>query len=413
MSITENMNATPVSDRLHIAIFGRRNAGKSTLINALTNQELAVVSPIPGTTTDPVHKTMELLPIGPVVIIDTAGFDDEGELGALRTEKTYDILRKSDVVVLAISSQEGLTDDERYFIAQAQKRQLPIVAVFNKCDLAVPNTQELAELNKQGIAVVQAIAEQKLGIEELKQALINLKPAEDNELSITSGLINGGEIAILVTPIDKAAPKGRLILPQQQTIRDILEKDAIAMVTKEHELRETLSSLNRKPSIVITDSQAFLKVSADTPSDIPLTSFSILFARYKGELTQLIRGVKGIELLKAGDTVLIVEGCTHHCQADDIGKVKIPRWLTQMVGGDIHFEWCHGTQFPKDLSSYALIIHCGACMLNKREMQYRLSYAQEMNIPITNYGMFIAYVQGILPRALAPFPAAAMILEEE
>ncbi len=413
MSVVNNMNTTPVSERLHIAIFGRRNAGKSTLINALTNQDLAVVSAVPGTTTDPVHKTMELLPIGPVVIIDTAGFDDVGELGALRTEKTYDILRKTNIAVLVLSSAEGLSDAERRFIEQAQKRQLPLVAVMNKCDLAQPRPEDLEELERLHIPVVQASAEQKQGIEAVKQAIIDLKPAEDEGLSITSGLVKPGDIAVLVTPIDKAAPKGRLILPQQQTIRDLLDKDAIVMVTKENALRQTLASLQDKPAVVITDSQVFQSVAADTPEDIALTSFSILFARYKGELTQLIRGVKGMERLKAGDRVLIVEGCTHHCQADDIGKVKIPRWLTQAVDGEIHFEWCHGTQFPKDLSPYALIIHCGACMLNKQEMQYRLRYAEEMGIPMTNYGMFIAYVQGILPRALASFPEAATILAEQ
>ena len=411
-TIVNNMNATPVSERLHIAIFGRRNAGKSTLINALTGQELAVVSAVPGTTTDPVHKTMELLPLGPVVIIDTAGFDDVGELGALRTEKTYDILRKTNIAVLVLNSQEGLADDERHFIEQAQKRQLPLVAVFNKCDLAEPRSEDLAEFARRQIPVVKASADQKKGIEELKQALIALKPAENDEVSIVGGLVESGDIAVLVTPIDGSAPKGRLILPQQQTIRDLLDKDCIAMVTKDNTLSQTLASLSRKPAVVITDSQVFKKAAEITPEDIPLTSFSILFARYKGELTQLLRGVKGIQQLKAGDTVLIVEGCTHHCQADDIGKVKIPRWLTQAVDGEIHFEWCHGTQFPKDLSPYALIIHCGACMLNKQEMQYRLHYAEEMGVPITNYGMFIAYIQGILPRALASFPEAAAILAE-
>lgn len=412
MSIVNNMNATPVSERLHIAIFGRRNAGKSTLINALTGQELAVVSAVPGTTTDPVHKTMELLPLGPVVIIDTAGFDDVGELGALRTEKTYDILRRTNIAVLVLNSQEGLGDDERYFIEQAQKRQLPVVAVFNKCDLAEPKTEDIEELARRRIPMVKASAGQKEGIEELKQALIALKPADNEGISIVSDLVESGDIAVLVTPIDESAPKGRLILPQQQTIRDLLDKDCIAMVTRENTLSQTLASLGRKPAVVITDSQVFKKAAQDTPEDIPLTSFSILFARYKGELTQLLRGVKGIEQLKSGDTVLIVEGCTHHCQADDIGKVKIPRWLTQAVDGEIHFEWCHGTQFPQDLSSYALIIHCGACMLNKQEMQYRLRYAEEMGVPITNYGMFIAHIQGILPRALASFPEAAAILAE-
>ena len=412
MSILSNMNSTPVSDRLHIAIFGRRNAGKSTLINALTNQELAVVSAVPGTTTDPVHKTMELLPLGPVVIIDTAGFDDEGELGALRIEKTYDILRKTDIAVLVLDCASGLGADEEQFIAEAQKRRLPLVAVLNKSDLAQPAAETLSALKAREIPTVVASAGRGEGVEELKAALIALKPTEA-EHSIVDGLLKAGDIAVLVTPIDDSAPKGRLILPQQQTIRDILAADAMALVTKDNTLQETLAALGQKPAVVITDSQAFKQVATDTPEDIPLTSFSILFARHKGELAQLIRGVGGIAKLKPGDTVLIVEGCTHHCQVDDIGKVKIPRWLTQHVGEGLRFEWCHGTQFPKDLSPYALIIHCGACMLNKREMQYRLSYAAEMGVPITNYGMFIAHTQGILPRALAPLPEAAALLDQE
>ncbi len=408
------MNTVPVANRLHIALFGRRNVGKSSLINALTGQSLSVVSEVPGTTTDPVYKTMELLPIGPVVIIDTAGMDDIGDLGNLRVEKTYDILRKTNYAVIVINAQDGLTDMEKDFAKDIKARGIPAVCVVNKSDLKAPGKDEVEGIKKQlDIPVFCASSLNHTGIEELKKFIANNAVFDEAELSIVGDLIKPGDFVVLVTPIDKAAPKGRLILPQQQTIRDIIENDAIAVVTKEYELKETLKNLSKKPSLVITDSQAFLKVSADTPPDIPLTSFSILFARYKGELIEMVRGLKRIESLKNGERVLVVEGCTHHRQADDIGKVKIPRWIRQIAGGDIDFEWASGNSFPKDIKSFNAIIHCGGCMLNKMEMQYRINFSKDNGVAITNYGMLIAYVQGILKRALEPFPAASMILEEQ
>jgi len=407
------MNNTPVSERMHIAIFGRRNAGKSSLINALTGQELAVVSDVPGTTTDPVYKTMELLPIGPVVIIDTAGMDDQGDLGNLRVEKTYDVLRKTNFAIIVVSSENGMTEFELDFIDQIKKRGIPSVCAINKIDIKSYDISDIEKLKSEiGMPVILISSLKKIGIEELKKNIAENAKFDDADLSIVGDLINPGDFVVLVTPIDKAAPKGRLILPQQQTIRDIIENDAIAVVTKEYELKETLENLNKKPSIVITDSQAFLKVSADTPEDIPLTSFSILFARYKGELIEMVKGIKKIERLNNKSKVLIVEGCTHHRQSDDIGKVKIPRWIRQISGGEIEFEWASGSYFPKDIEKYDLIIHCGGCMLNKQEMQYRINFSKEKNIAITNYGMLIAYVQGILERALKPFPAASIILNE-
>lgn len=408
------MNNTPIANRAHISIFGRRNAGKSSLTNAITNQSIAVVSSTPGTTTDPVYKTMELLPLGPVVIIDTAGLDDEGDLGSLRIEKTYEVLRKTNLAILVVSAQEGVTRFEVDFVKELKARKIPVVGVINKCDLIEMSEKDLNSYKeKLSIPLIKVSAQSKEGIDELKKLIIKNAKFDDSDLSIVGDLINPGDIAVLVTPIDKAAPKGRLILPQQQTIRDIIESDAIAMVTKEYELRETLDSLKKKPAIVITDSQAFLKVSADTPEDIPLTSFSILFARQKGELVELVKGLKKIESLKPGDNVLIVEGCTHHRQADDIGQVKIPRWIRQIVGGEINFDWASGAYFPKDIKKYDVIVHCGGCMLNRQEMQYRINFAKEHGIPITNYGMLIAYVQGILKRALKPFPAASMVMNKE
>lgn len=408
------MNGTPVANRLHIAIFGRRNAGKSSLINALTGQELSLVSHVPGTTTDPVYKTMELLPLGPVVLIDTAGIDDEGELGNLRVEKTYDILRKTDFAVVVINAAEGLTEIEEELVKKLKNKGIKAVCAVNKSDLAAIGRKEVHELeNRLGIPAISVSSLLKSGIEELKKIIAQNAVYDESQLSIAGDLINPGDFVVLVTPIDKAAPKGRLILPQQQTIRDIIENDAIAVVTKEYELKETLRNLNKKPSLVITDSQAFLKVSADTPADIPLTSFSILFARHKGELTEMVKGLKKIEGLKPGSKVLIVEGCTHHRQADDIGKVKIPRWIRQIAGGEIDFEWASGNFFPKDMERFDAVVHCGGCMLNKAEMQYRIAFCKENGTAITNYGMLIAYMQGILKRALGPFPAALMILEEQ
>lgn len=407
------MNNTPVGNRLHIAIFGRRNAGKSTLINALTGQDIAVVSNVPGTTTDPVYKTMELLPLGPVVIIDTAGIDDVGDLGNLRMEKTYDVLRKTNFALYVVDAEEGITEFDIKFIEEIKSKEVAVVAALNKSDKRKREQAEIDEYKKKlGIPVCEISAQNKTGIDELKQLIAKHAKYDEADLTIVGDLINPGDVVVLVTPIDKAAPKGRLILPQQQTIRDIIENDAIVVVTKEYELKETFESLNKKPSLVITDSQAFLKVSADTPEDVRLTSFSILFARYKGELIEMVKGLKRIEQLKAGSRVLVVEGCTHHRQADDIGKVKIPRWIRQMSGAEIEFEWASGSYFPKDIEKFDLIVHCGGCMLNRLEMQYRINLSRQNGVAITNYGMLIAHVQGILKRALKPFPTAYMLLEE-
>ncbi len=407
------MNSTPMGNRLHIGIFGRRNAGKSSLINALTDQEIALVSGVAGTTTDPVYKTMELLPVGPVVIIDTAGLDDEGELGNLRVQKTYDVLRKTNLAVVVLNALDGVTEFEAGLVKKLKSLGIPAVAAVNKTDLKELPQPELEKIGQDlGLPVLGVSAEKRLGINPLKKLIAENAKFDDSQLSLVSDLIAPGDFVVLVTPIDKAAPKGRLILPQQQTIRDIIEADAIAVITKEHELKETLGSLKKRPSMVITDSQAFLKVSADTPEDIRLTSFSILFARYKGELMEMVKGLKKLEELQAGSRVLVVEGCTHHRQADDIGKVKIPRWVRQMNGGEIEFEWASGTYFPEEIKKFDAIVHCGGCMLNKQEMQYRINVAKENCIAITNYGMLIAYMQGVLKRALKPFPAASLLLED-
>lgn len=403
------MNTTPKSERVHIAIFGRRNAGKSSIINALTNQNVALVSDVAGTTTDPVYKAMELLPIGPVVFIDTAGIDDVGELGQMRVKKTYEVLNKTDVAVLVVDPLVGIGDYERELLSKIKEKKVPVVGVVNKSDLHdVPDETLKTWVKETGVHFVKASAISKKGISDLKRAIIVSTPYDDTEMSIVGDLVRDGEIAVLVVPIDKAAPKGRLILPQQQVIRDLLDHDAIAVVTKEHELKRTLESLKQKPALVITDSQAFLKVDADTPKDIPMTSFSILFARYKGDLNQLVAGAKAIEALKPGDKVLIAEACTHHRQSDDIATVKIPRWLRQLVGGDLEFNWVSGGDFPDNLQDYRLIVHCGGCMINRREMMYRLSIAAEKGVPIVNYGVLIAYVLGVLDRAIEPFPLASM-----
>ncbi|MDR3645893.1 MAG: [FeFe] hydrogenase H-cluster maturation GTPase HydF, partial [Clostridia bacterium] len=344
------MNSTPVSQRFSISIFGRRNAGKSSLINALTGQPLSVVSEVPGTTTDPVYKTMELLPLGPVVIADTGGFDDEGELGRLRVEKTYEVLRKTDLALVAASASEGVTRFEEDFIDELRRRAIPCILVMNKCDLKpLPLQQAQALSARLGVPATAVSAATGEGIEALKALIAKCAKFDEAEQGLVGDLVGPGETAVLVTPIDKAAPKGRLILPQQQTIRDILECDAVAVVTKEHELARTLEGLREKPAIVITDSQAFLKVSADTPDDIPMTSFSILFARQKGDLAEMVRGIRKIEHLGPGAHVLIAEGCTHHRQSDDIGNVKIPRWVRQLTGAEINFEWVSGAFYPRDI----------------------------------------------------------------
>lgn len=399
------LNDTPSAERVHIGFFGRRNAGKSSVVNAVTGQELAVVSDVKGTTTDPVYKAMELLPVGPVMIIDTPGFDDAGLLGDLRVRKAKQVLNKTDVAVLVVDASEGLRDCDRDLIRIFREKSLKYIVAFNKTDLLPSYTPP-----KENELYVSAT--QGTGINELKEKIAELARTDDIKLQIVGDLIHPSDFVVLVVPIDKAAPKGRLILPQQQTIRDILETDASAVVVKEYELRETLESLGKKPSLVITDSQVFAKASADTPTDIPLTSFSILMARYKGLLESAVKGIAVVERLRDGDTVLIAEGCTHHRQCDDIGSVKIPRWLRNYTGKQLNIKTTSGTEFPEDLSEYALIIHCGGCMLNEREVRYRVKCALDQNVPITNYGTVIAYMQGILRRSLEIFPYLLAEIEE-
>ena len=390
------MNNTPASERTHIGFFGRRNAGKSSIVNAVTGQELAVVSDVKGTTTDPVYKTMELLPLGPVMIIDTPGFDDEGMLGELRVKKTKQVLNKTDIAVLVVDATEGLKECDKELIALFQAKEINYLIVYNKSDL-------LDEIPAVGEQEIYASALKKEYIFEVKERIAALKE-QSSEKSIIADKLNRGDFVVLVVPIDSAAPKGRLILPQQQTIRDILDAGAMAIVTKESELTQTLEGLGKKPAMVITDSQVFKTVAPLVPADIPLTSFSILMARYKGLLDAAALGAAAIEHLKDGDTILIAEGCTHHRQCDDIGTVKIPNWLRKYTGKDIKIETCSGTEFPEDLTKYAMVIHCGGCMLNEREVRYRTKCAVDQGVPITNYGTFIAYVNGILKRSLEVFP---------
>lgn len=399
-----SLNAAPSSDRVHIGIFGRRNAGKSSIINAITGQNLAIVSDIKGTTTDPVLKAMELLPLGPVVIIDTPGLDDTGELGELRIQKAYQILNKTDIAVLVIDSVSGMTDVDAGILDRILKKEIPYVVVLNKSDLAPGSNTDFtgcmpAVPSDKVIAVSTVTGE---NIHELKELIARQAPVE-NERRIVYGLIKPSDFVVLVVPIDKSAPKGRLILPQQQTIRDVLESGAVSIVTRETELEETMEKLGHHPELVITDSQAFEKVAAMVPLDIPLTSFSILFARYKGNLETVVNGAKALDTLEEGDTILISEGCTHHRQCEDIGTVKLPRWITSHTGKNINYEFSSGTEFPIDLSKYKLIIHCGGCTLNEREMKYRLKCAQDQNIPITNYGIAIAHIKGILERSIEIF----------
>ncbi len=405
------MYNTPRGNRLHIAIFGRRNVGKSSLINAITNQDIALVSSVPGTTTDPVYKTMEMLPVGPVVFIDTAGIDDIGELGEQRVKRSYAVLNKADIALLVVESGAGISSFERKILEYCQEKNLPLVGVLNKIDLQETTSKERDKFKeKLHIDPIEVSALTRKGITDLKVAIIRAAPPGWDEQPIIGDLLQPGDIAILVVPIDLAAPKGRLILPQVQTLRDVLDNDAISLVVKERELREAITSLNRRPKIVVTDSQVFLKADADTPRDILLTSFSILFARYKGALETLVAGAMAIEELEPGDKILMVEACTHHRVEDDIGRVKIPRWLRQKVGGQLHFDWVSGYGFPSDLGDYKLIIHCGACMINRREMLARITQTQAANVPIVNYGVCIAHVMGILPRALSPFPAVQQLV---
>lgn len=409
------MNDTPRGERLHIALFGKRNAGKSSIINALTNQNIAIVSDQKGTTTDPVYKAMELLPLGPVVFIDTPGIDDEGDLGKLRVSKAKEVLAKTDVALLIVDITAGFSDSEDSLLKELKERKIPAIVLLNKMDLLEENHNKLVETIKTlyDVPVVPVSASSKSGIDQVKELLGTYEPQQEEERRIVADLIEPSDFIVLVVPIDKAAPKGRLILPQQQTIRDVLEAGAVSIVVKETELKETLENIGKKPKLVITDSQAFSKVAADTPDDILLTSFSILFARYKGELADLVKGAKAVDALKDGDIVLMSEGCTHHRQCDDIGTVKLPRWIREYTGKDLVFETSSGTGFPEDLSKYAMVVHCGACTLNPKEMKHRISRAKSQGIPIVNYGILIAYLKGILNRSLEPFPGIFALLESK
>lgn len=463
-----DLNKTPRSVRVHIGFFGKRNSGKSSLINAVTGQSLAIVSEYKGTTTDPVYKSMEILPIGPCELIDTAGLDDEGSLGQMRIEKTLEVLNKTDVAIYVVDAAIGLDEKDEELLINIRQKKIPLVIAFNKIDLldkvsanqdlknhirtevendnntlngSLEKNEEIFSLNEsknnkthyvstiidddnkkyfykssnedtKNEKTVYVSSTTNTGVNDLKLAIISLTKGHEDSFRIVGDLVSPGDFVVLVTPIDKAAPKGRLILPQQQVIRDILENDAIGIITKEHELRHTLMSLGKKPKLIITDSQVFLKVSADTPKDIWLTSFSILFARLKGDLNEMVKGAAMIDRLKDNDKILIVEGCTHHQQSDDIGKVKIPRWLREKTGKELEFHYAHGSSYGSDISQYALIVHCGACMINNTEMKYRIDQAKEKGVPIVNYGVLIAYVQGILDRVLEPFPLAKLIWDE-
>jgi len=434
------MQNTPRGMRLHIGIFGRRNAGKSSILNKLIKQDISIVSEIAGTTTDPVEKAMELLPLGPVLFVDTAGIDDEGSLGELRIKKTRKIFDRIDIAII-VCDKPNWEKFEYELYEEFKSRNIPIIAVLNKIDLYKDNTElqlrhcerskaihqlmtdkrialsqtprNDSEIKTLELEPVLVSAKTNIGILELKEKIITSAPEEFlNSPSIAADLVAAGELAILVVPIDLEAPKGRLILPQVQTIRDLLDNDSMVMVVKERELKESLERLKKPPALVITDSQAFLKVSADVPKEIKLTSFSILFARFKGELNEFVKGTLAIDKLKTGDKVLICESCAHHAIGDDIGRVKIPRWLTQYVGGKLEFEHYSGHDFPENIKDYKLIIHCGACMTNRREILSRIMKANEAKIPITNYGLTIAYSLGIFERALEPFPMAKLIYEE-
>lgn len=393
-----SLNSTPSSNRIHIGLFGKRNAGKSSIINAITGQNLAIVSDVKGTTTDPVSKAMELLPLGPVVIIDTPGLDDEGELGALRIQKAYQTLNKTDIAILVIDSSIGMTKEDSSILERIISKEIPYVIVFNKVDLLEQKPSLPADISSKNSIFVSTLTGEN--IFELKELIAKQVPKDTQEKYIVRDLVKPNDFVILVVPIDASAPKGRLILPQQQTIRDLLECGAVSIVVQEAELKRTMEQLGQKPALVITDSQAFKNVSAIVPEDIPLTSFSILFARYKGNLNTVVHGAHAIDSLENGDIVLISEGCTHHRQCEDIGTVKLPRWITNQTGKELQFEFTSGTEFPADLSKYKMIIHCGGCTLNEREMKYRLKCAEEQNIPITNYGTAIAHMNGILDRSI-------------
>lgn len=398
------MNQTPASERVHISFFGKRNAGKSSVINAVTGQDLAIVSQVKGTTTDPVYKTMELLPLGPVVVIDTPGIDDEGELGKLRIRKSYQVLNKTDVALLIIDGTIGRQPEDEMLIRRFQDKGIPYLVVYNKLDQM--DGEPACGENEMWVS-----ARDKIHIWELKERIAELGKQEEPDRYIVRDLMEPGDFLVLVVPIDKAAPKGRLILPQQQTIRDILDGNGSAIVVKEDGLKEALDKLGAPPRLVITDSQVFDRAAKDTPKDVLLTSFSILFARYKGDLAEAVRGVKALDSIQNGDKILIGEGCTHHRQCDDIGTVKIPRWLREYTGCELDFDFTSGTEFPDDLSPYRMVVHCGGCMLNAREMKYRVQCAVDQGIPITNYGILIAYLRGILKRSVEPFPEIARLLD--
>ena len=400
------MNQTPASERVHISFFGRRNAGKSSVINAITGQDLAIVSSVKGTTTDPVYKTMELLPLGPVMIIDTPGIDDEGELGVLRVKKSYQVLNKTDIAILIVDSTTGKTDADYALISRFIHKKIPYLIVYNKIDLLTDQeVYDLAFSTRKEEVLVSVAA--NMNIHELKEKIASMKPEDSHKYPLIGDLINPEDLVILVVPIDKAAPKGRLILPQQQTIRAVLERGGLSLVVRDTELKSTLElfrSQGIKPKLVVTDSQAFARVSKDTPEDITLTSFSILFSRYKGELDAQLLGVNALSTVRDGDHILISEGCTHHRQCDDIGTYKLPEWIREYTGKKPVFEFTSGTEFPDDVTSYKMVIHCGGCMLNEREMKYRIACCQDQNVPITNYGIAIARMTGILKRSLEPFP---------
>lgn len=400
------MNTTPKSLRLHIGIFGRRNSGKSSLLNAITRQDVSIVSDVAGTTTDPVEKPMEVLPIGPVLFIDTAGIDDVGSLGELRVEKTRRVLDRAEIGMI-VAAQDGWGPFEAALLVELRSRNVPTIAVFNKTDLLRPEAALLERLREERVECVLTAADRGEGILDLREALIRLAPEDFVQAPpLVGDLVGPGEVAVLVVPIDMEAPKGRLITPQVQSIRDLLDHDAICLVVKERELRHALEQLAKPPVLVVTDSQAFLKVAADTPSGVPMTSFSVLFSRAKGDLAEFVRGAMQIDRLRSGSRVLVAEACSHHPIGDDIGRVKIPRWLRQYVGGSLSFTHCQGADFPTDLSEYDMVIHCGGCALNRRSMLSRVLRCRRAGVPITNYGMCIAFTLGVFGRALEPFPAA-------
>ena len=400
------MNQTPASERVHVSFFGKRNAGKSSIINAVTGQDLAIVSSVMGTTTDPVYKTMELLPLGPVMVIDTLVIDDVGELGALRVHKSYQVLNKTDIAILVIDSTAGKGEEELELIHRFHKKGIPYLIVYNKIDLlSTEKIKDLAMSVRAGEVLVSA--SDGMNIQELKEKIASLKPEDTHKYPLIQDLIDPLDLVILVVPIDKAAPKGRLILPQQQTIRDILERGALSLVVRDTELKSTLDHFLAQgvcPKLVVTDSQAFARVSKAVPENITLTSFSILFSRYKGELETQLKGIAALSSIEDGDRILIAEGCTHHRQCGDIGTCKMPEWIRNYTGKKPVFEFTSGTEFPDDVSSYKMVVHCGGCMLNEREMKYRIACCQDQGVPITNYGILIAQVTGILKRSLGPFP---------